>query len=142
MGSINHILVGTDFSEPAAVALELARIQARALGAKLTLLHAYSPALDVLDPIGIDPLRMEIGKEVHEALAKLKDRATGAVDDVDLDVVPGESPVEVICQYARDHEVDLIVLGAHGRSGLREFLIGSTAERVARHAHCSVMLAR
>lgn len=142
MGSIKHILVGTDFSDPAAVALELARVQACALGAKLTLLHAYSPALDLLDPVGIDPSRFEIGHEIHEALGRLKDRVMGAVDEVAVDVVAGEHPVEVICAYAREHAVDLIVVGAHGRSGVREMLIGSTAERVARHASCSVMLAR
>jgi nucleotide-binding universal stress UspA family protein len=51
-------------------------------------------------------------------------------------------PVEEICRYARRHGVGLLVLGTHGRSGLRRVLLGSVAERVVRTAPCPVLTVR
>jgi nucleotide-binding universal stress UspA family protein len=47
-----------------------------------------------------------------------------------------------ILAVAEDYSADLIVLGSHGEKGLRKFLLGSVAEYVARHAHCSVLVVR
>ena len=51
-------------------------------------------------------------------------------------------PAETIVAFAEAHEVDLIVLGTHGRTGLRRLLLGSVARNVTLHAHCSVLVAR
>ena len=51
-------------------------------------------------------------------------------------------PSKEIVQYATDHEIDMIVVGAHGQSGLTHFLIGSVAESVVRHAPCPVLTVR
>ncbi|MDD9946505.1 MAG: universal stress protein [Myxococcales bacterium] len=142
MSKPTHVLVGTDFSGGAEVALEVAFEQARAFGARVTIVHAYPAALDLMDPKGIAKERMEIGTEVHRLLAGLKDRYNGQVKALHTEVIPSESPVDALCQYATGHDVDLIVVGAQGHTGLAPFLVGSTAERVARHAPCSVLLAR
>ena len=45
-----------------------------------------------------------------------------------------------VCDYADQHDIDLIVIGSHGRTGLRRLLIGSVAEKTVRHANCPVMV--
>ena len=47
-----------------------------------------------------------------------------------------------ILDTAAEHHAEMIVLGSHGRRGLKKFLLGSIAESVARHARCSVMIVR
>jgi nucleotide-binding universal stress UspA family protein len=54
----------------------------------------------------------------------------------------GKRPFAEIVQAAKALNVDLIVIGTHGRTGLDHLLIGSTAERVVRHAHCPVLVVR
>lgn len=51
-------------------------------------------------------------------------------------------PAMSICEFARDHECDLIVISTHGRTGLKRMLMGSTAEQVVRHAPCAVVVLR
>lgn len=48
-------------------------------------------------------------------------------------------PAEVLVQYARDHEIDLIVMGTHGRTGISRLLMGSVAEQMVREAPCPVL---
>ncbi len=141
MGTPRHILVGTDFSEASQSALETARDLARAVDAKLTLLHVYPAGLDALGPqVGVGQ-RMAIGHDVHEALAKLKDRAHG-VTKLHAEIVENDSPAGAICDYAGANQVDLIVVGSHGYGAAKRFLLGSVAERVVRHAPCAVLIAR
>ena len=51
-------------------------------------------------------------------------------------------PAKMICQYAREHEIDLLVIGTHGRTGLKHLLLGSVAERVVRVSPCPVLTVR
>jgi nucleotide-binding universal stress UspA family protein len=51
-------------------------------------------------------------------------------------------PAETIVAHAKARDADLVVLGTHGRTGLRRLLMGSVARNVILHAHCSVLLAR
>jgi nucleotide-binding universal stress UspA family protein len=51
-------------------------------------------------------------------------------------------PHETILEYAADHDVDVVVMGTHGRSGLNRFLIGSVTEKVIRSAHVPVLVVR
>ena len=141
MTTLKHILVATDFSDASEAAAEMARVQANAMGARLTLLHAYPTAMDALDR-GYSEKRMEIGHEVHEAIGKLKDQVSGEVKDIHAEVMGGDNIVRCICDFAKGNGVDLIVMGAEGHSPVKDMLIGSVAERVARHASCSVLLVR
>jgi universal stress protein A len=51
-------------------------------------------------------------------------------------------PFEEIIQVANDPEIDLIIIGSHGRSGIKRLLLGSTAERVVEHAPCPVLVVK
>ncbi len=72
-------------------------------------------------------------------LEKLREAADGA-DDIDCKVISGKPGVQ-ITKYARDAGVDLIVVGSHS-PGQEDYHLGSTASRVVRRAHCSVLVLR
>jgi nucleotide-binding universal stress UspA family protein len=57
-------------------------------------------------------------------------------------VVIGKNTAEKIAQYAQKHNIDLIVIASHGRTGIRHALLGSVAEKVIRTVHCPVLVLR
>jgi nucleotide-binding universal stress UspA family protein len=57
------------------------------------------------------------------------------------DVISGFNAMAIV-EYAQDHDIDLIVMGTHGRTGMAHLIIGSVAERVVRLAHCPVLTVR
>ena len=141
-----RILVPMDFSPPSDAALEYARSMAARYGASLHLLHvAEDPyrafySAEVFVP-SVEGLRDEILSETCE---KLKNRLRPS--DLTEFHATGESiigtPAGSIVEYADGHEIDLIVMGTHGRGGMSHLLMGSVAERVVRTANCPVLTTR
>ncbi|MDS0300341.1 universal stress protein [Halogeometricum sp. S1BR25-6] len=86
----------------------------------------------------IDERRQEAGSELTERVAAQGDERGVPVEQV---VLVGD-PAEVITDYADEEDVDLIVLGAKGRSAVGKFLLGDVAGKVARHARTQVLLVR
>lgn len=86
----------------------------------------------------MDERHEQAGEEVIEDIVQ---RAREADLDVVSEVVHG-APADVITDYAEDNGIDLIVMGARGRSAVGKFLMGSVAGKVARHAPVPVMLVR
>ena len=81
----------------------------------------------------------------QEALAYLDGFAKTLREDgvnVHVDVVEREVVADAIVDYARQHDIDLIVMTTHGRSGLSRLVFGSVAESVVRHTPCPVLLIR
>jgi nucleotide-binding universal stress UspA family protein len=66
----------------------------------------------------------------------------GDLPEVQTTVIVSSAPADAIAGYARDADIDLIVIGTHGRGGMAHFLSGSVAERVVRIAPCPVLTAR
>jgi nucleotide-binding universal stress UspA family protein len=145
MQTIHKILHPTDFSSGADPAAELAIEMARKYGAELLLLHAHSPPIYIgafgdayaAPPDVIDKLQSDVERALH----KLHERAEGAGIRTESITVDGIAS-DVILAVARSHHIDLIVMGTHGRTGLKHFLLGSVAERVVRTADCPVMTVR
>jgi nucleotide-binding universal stress UspA family protein len=82
-------------------------------------------------------------------LANLIDAGGSPSPPFDLDTLSlvqhqedGQAPAEAILSYVEEHEVDLVVMGTHGRRGLQRLLIGSVAEEVLRRAPCPVLTVR
>ena len=82
-------------------------------------------------------------KAAHEALRKrLMEGLEAHGVRFEVTVVRGVAAAPVIVDYAAEHDIDLIMLGTHGRRGIRHLLLGSVAEEVVRTAHCPVFITR
>ncbi len=139
MSGINEILVPVDYSPPATAALRLAGEVAEALHAHLTVLHLLP--IEVY-AVGDYPIVTPDGARLEEERARLDAhvRATlGAADSSFDTIVSWGSPFLQIVDYAIERHADLIVLGTHGRTGLRHALLGSVAEKTVRLAPCPVL---
>ncbi|MEQ9322520.1 MAG: universal stress protein [Polyangiaceae bacterium] len=138
---LEHVLVGTDFSDESAPAVETASGIAKAFGAGVTLMHVY----DIFPPLEL-LLGPESGNGQFRALLedKLEETRRKHLDGVpgDTALLRDKSTVTAMCDWADDHHVDLVVLGTHGLTGLPRLLLGSVAERVIRHAPCSALVIR
>ena len=141
-----RILVPTDFSPPSKAALDYAKAVATRFGASLHLLHVaddpYRAALaaEVFVP-EVEGLRDEI---VASAVGRLKDQLTAA-ETTALHATTAAiigTPAWAIVEYAAANDIDLIVMGTHGRGGMAHLLMGSVAERVLRTAPCPVLTVR
>jgi nucleotide-binding universal stress UspA family protein len=144
---IRAVLAPTDFSHHAERAIRFACGLAEKFGARLHLLHVLP---DVIAPIGPDPslitalpaeYYMDIEQESLDALSKLIDASWGCSQTVETAVLWGDA-VDGITSYARDHEIDMIVVATHGRTGLSHVLLGSVAERIVRESPCPVLTIR
>jgi len=147
MIAINNILVATDFGEASDSALRYGRELATRFGATLHVLHVaqnvYVTTFGAETYAAIVP---EMQDEIEKAAKKRLDEALidsdGSGPKTKAVVMTSSSPAYAIVDYARDHAVDLIVMGTHGRGALAHIVMGSVAERVVRLATCPVLTVR
>ena len=136
------VLCPIDFSEPARAAMEAAVQIARQFGAELTLFHAYQlPGYTLPEGSVVASPKMlqELAVQAETHLAEWKRLAEGlGASGVTTEKGIGEPALEII-DLAREGGYDLVVVGTHGRTGLRHALLGSVAERVVRKAGCPVL---
>jgi nucleotide-binding universal stress UspA family protein len=142
MLQIRRILFPTDFSEHADYAWSYALRFAQEFAAEMHLIHVLTPPPRVTEAysVNFNPEKM---LEAQRAEANgLMDAQIQAAKDRGL-IFHREAWVGVdfreIIEYARKHEVDLIVMATHGRTGLAHALLGSVAEKVVRKAPCPVL---
>ena len=142
---LQKILLPTDFSNYSAAATKYACEMATKFDAELHLLHTLEIHLASTPSfvMGLDlPKYVSESKAAAEkALAGVLDPKWSAGRKVIQAVVEGSPKVEIIA-YARKHNIDLIVLSTHGRTGLSHVLMGSVAETVVRTAPCPVLTVR
>jgi len=144
---INKVLIATDFSECGNFSIVRGLQLAETFKASATILHVVTENLQEMPLFFLTDEKME-ELEQH-LLSKASNTLNQAVESVDspegvsVDVKIRQGvPYREIVQEAEDGEYDLIVLGARGKSRLKEFLYGSNAEKVVRRAHCSVYLVK
>ena len=141
--SFERILVTTDLSESGNKALRVAGELATTLNAHLTVLYVQESTHSY--PDGVLPHKGHRGPVdmVPEITKKLREVASQVgCTPSECAVIHDASPVEGILDHAKSEGVDLIVMATQGRSGLQRLLIGSTTERVVRHAPCAVLTVR
>jgi len=141
------ILVPTDFSEHSDRALKQAVDLAATFNAKVYLLHVIEDlqqcAVDYcLTTAVIEGYRKQSQQAASENLAR-EVKAIEAAKGVDIvfDIKYG-TPYQTILKEQEDKEIDLIVIGSHGRTGLLHNLLGGVAERIVRGAKCQVLLVK
>jgi universal stress protein A len=142
---IRRLLLPTDFSSHSAAAADYACELAAKFDAELHLLHALEAHLSSTPTFG---LGLDLPSYVKESRAAAEKALAGVLDPqrtagrtVVRSLVEGSPKVEII-RYARTHDINLIVLATHGRTGLAHVLIGSVAESVVRTAPCPVLTIR
>lgn len=142
---LQRILVPTDFSESAATAMNYACELADKFQAELHVLHTLevhpAPTPDFGMGLALPRYTTESKEAVAKSLSTLIESSKTAGRTVVHAVLEGSPRMEIV-RYARQHEIDLIVLSTHGRTGLSHVLIGSVAENVVRTAPCPVLTVR
>jgi nucleotide-binding universal stress UspA family protein len=146
MIALKRILVPTDFSENSEIALTYARALAEPFGASLHVLHVIEdPFLYGWTGVGYMPdlpeYRRALEKNVTERLMGMFSVADRERFKAELVARFGHPFVEII-RYAKAQDIDLIVLGTHGRGAVAHLLMGSVAEKVVRKAPCPVLTVR
>ena len=142
MSTYNRILVAVDLSPEARSVVTRASELAQHYGAALDLIHVVEPLISMDDHELVPALPLEIEKTLEQ-------RANAFLESLVSDMGPGDAEVVVsvgapkheILGYAKEHDIDLIVIGAHGRHGIAT-LLGSTANAVLHGTHCDVMCVR
>jgi nucleotide-binding universal stress UspA family protein len=142
----NRILVATDFSRNAQVALRSAEALARETGAEIALVHVVDiPSASYafgVEMIGLPDLRETWAKDARRRLRSTAQRARArGVRFADTEVLIGTPWYEIV-EAARRHKADLVILGNSGRSRFQRLLLGSTAENVVRHSSVPVLVTR
>jgi nucleotide-binding universal stress UspA family protein len=146
MIDIRRILVPTDFSKHSHNALNYAVAFADKFGAELYLLHVVQDlalfipeAVSVAPPVA--PAVEQMTAAVHEALQRVVRENDLGRFKVHCEVREG-TPFYEIIQFARESDIDLIIMGTHGHTGLAHVLLGSVTEKVVRKAPCPVLTIR
>jgi len=146
---INKVLIATDFSPPAEAALAQGLKIARMCDAEIVLVHVGPMPAQLEFDEAVPPTasteyqrllkaQLDVNREKLEAI---RERMAGQGPTVSKIYTDGH-PDEAICKVAEDCEADVIVVGTHGRTGLRRIALGSVAERVVRNASTNVLVAR
>ena len=142
MISLNKILVPTDFSKHSEKALRYGVELAIKFSAEVHLLHTFEIVPMAYGEGGFIPIDSseEIAEAAKQHLDKLTIESVGQLV-VTRAVTQGRPFVEIV-RYAKQKEIDLIVLGTHGRGAISHMLLGSVAEQVVRKASCPVLVVR
>lgn len=139
MVEFGKILFPTDFSESAENAARYAISLAKRYGGKLYIVHVVEPFTYTTD-FGLDYSVQY--KEMEATARRLLDEFVTSIKRNNLNaegvLLFGEPFVEII-KYAKREQVDLIIMGTHGRTGLEHMLLGSVAEKVVRKSPCPVL---
>ena len=140
---LKTIVVPIDFSPPSKNALRYAVRLAEQFGSVLRLVHVVEPApfLGDLSDVGLIRSDGEIARVAKVQLQALAQDEIEELVPVYPEVRIGK-PYNEIVAAAKVSSADLIVIATHGYTGLKHVLLGSTAERVVRHAPCPVLVVR
>jgi universal stress protein A len=142
--TIKRMLCASDFSPASRPALRLAQELARALKAKLILFHAYEISVPIgnggyLPPSVMQEMLTATRDAAAQSLKRLARSSQGK--DVRASTLLAEGPAAAaIVRAAKKQHVNLVVMGTHGRTGVRRLLMGSVADRVIRTSSCPVLV--
>lgn len=141
------IMFPTDFSDLTLAALSHARQLAEGFKAELHCVHVVDDAYQYWSAMG--PESIPVGPPAEELLAlgrkRMEQFCAERLSDLDPPPITHVSmgrPFAEIIAYAREHNINLIVMGTHGRGAIAHVLLGSTTEKVVRKAPCAVLTVR
>lgn len=143
-----RVVVGIDFSDNSRIALDEATRIAATHESELILLHVYSNPFEFTNFAGLQQDTSEqfamylqsLRTEMEHLEGEIRSKASGV--SVRHELLQEQSYGRAISGYCKQNQIDLAVIGALGRAGLRYLLLGSTAERVLQTTPCSVLTVR
>jgi nucleotide-binding universal stress UspA family protein len=142
-----RIVVGTDGSDTAKVAVQQATDLARKVGARLDLVSAYEP----VPPSRLRVERQEVPADIAHTVTPSEDveallsetAAEVQKDGIEVATYARQGdPADAILDVAEEQNADLIIVGNKGMTGAKRFLLGSVPNKVSHHAPCSVLIVR
>jgi len=144
------IVVGTDGSDSASIALQRAAELARAGGGTLHIVHAYQPmslgavaaGASNMGP-SVDVQQINVGISDHAAVVcnQAADAVEGDGLTFETHSVPGD-PTDALISVAESVEADLVVVGNRGMTSMKRFVLGNVPNKISHHAPCSVLIVR
>lgn len=136
----SKVMLAWDGSENAATAYEVACDLADRYGAQLVAVSVVNAPEHAELPGEKERALEEARAFYSRKLEPLLQRAQATEAELRHEVIPGDHPAEALIEYARRNAFDLIVIGRRGMGRSSWFRIGSVSDRVARYAHCAVMV--
>ncbi len=142
MAKYRKILVAIDLAEETKQVLDTAVCLRKDHGAELLVAHIV---INVSIAYG-GVYMMRVGKSQDEVNTAAKERLTAIASEYDIEadqqIIAVGHPQTEIHRLAKEHNIDLIVIGSHGRRGVQRFMLGSTANSVLHGARCDVLAVR
>lgn len=156
MNPVKHIMIATDGSELSLKAAAFGGDLARALGAAVSVVMALEeravipqawgavgfPGIEGLEAISTEDVRRFIEETTLANEIAKTSSALGTLDAEPEAVVLWGHAADQLCDYAENHGVDMILLGSHGRTGIKRAILGSVSHSVANRAPCAVTIVR
>jgi nucleotide-binding universal stress UspA family protein len=140
--AVDIFLVPLDFSRGSERALDHALKLAHERRAKVIGLHVVPAELIYPPTGGRFDLYGLMERDARDSFQKLMRRKRLRPKDCELVLARGTDFADVIARHAKKLRASMIVMGSHGRTGLRRFLLGSVAERTLRYAQCPVLIVK
>ena len=141
------IMVATDGSELVRKAVDSAIEIAKSSNAKLYAVHVialgdyYSSMPLSIDAEWIKAMEEHLRIEAQEAIAYVENAGRAANVEIEPVILEG-NPASEIVDFAEKNDIELIIMGSHGKTGIERFMIGSIAENVVRHSKRSVLIVK
>jgi nucleotide-binding universal stress UspA family protein len=142
MTAVNTYVVPVDFSRHSDKAFDYAVKFARERQAKLIALHVVPTELIYPPTGGRFDFYSLMERDARERFARLAKRKGLRAGDCELILARGADFADVIVRQAKKLRSSLIIMGSHGRTGLRRLLLGSVAERTLRYSTCPVLIVK
>ena len=140
---MKNILVAIDFSAGSAAALHQALVLADRFDARLLLLHVLHDPAEAPGFYSSKKAGKKVFRNMEEAASRMMDEFVAEYlkkrTKFETRIAPG-LPAEQVVHLAKSEKVDVIVMGTHGRSGLKRLMIGSVTDKVIRSAPCPVLV--
>ena len=131
---VKNILFATDFSPASETVLPYARALARSYDAQLVIAHVVAPGVVAVEP----PVVVNMAQLAQEQMEQLQ--TSEQLDGIRHKEIIVEGPIwESLNRVIEEQEIDLVVVGTHGRTGFGKFILGSVAEEIFRQAPCPVL---
>ncbi|SRR5579884_308750 len=149
---IRNILIAVDRSGYKDKIVAFASMLAKAMDSEIIAIHVIDKHSLGLGAVGdmlgyyrggrVEPYEEAVQRKAKELLDEIKAACERENLKVQTEVISGSSIADSIIGYAKDNDIDVIIIGTLGMTGMEKFLLGSVASNVISHAHCPVVAVR